>query len=113
MREGREDEIIQGGIRVDKYQAAARMLESDEDEESLQEWEIILVTDALDRLSDQAVCGVMVHEFGHVASGIPSTYGVQHQEVSEDRANAIAKWWGFEAELATLASELRKLSSDD
>jgi hypothetical protein len=114
MREGREDEIIQGGIRIDKYQGAARLLEPEEDdEESLQEWEIILVADALNRLSDQAVCGVIVHEFGHVASGIPSSYGFHHQRVSEDRANTFAKLWGFEAELATLESESRNLSTND
>jgi hypothetical protein len=104
MREGRQNDIVQGGLCFDKYQAGAQMFENDDDDSS-QTWEIILVTDALDGLSDEAVCGVIVHELGHVASGIPSDYGVRHEEVSEDRANTIAEWWGFERELTTLRHE--------
>src|SRR5215831_11785749 len=41
MREGRQDEIVREGLCIDKYQAAAQMFESDDDDSS-QTWEIIL-----------------------------------------------------------------------
>ena len=112
VTEGTQDDIPDySGIRIDRFLACALMLDPEE-EEDFQEWHIILATDALHNLSDAAVRAVIVHEFGHIACGIPPAYGVYHESVSDDRADTMAGWWGFGPELEKLTEELRTIRGE-
>jgi hypothetical protein len=104
MREGRHEVIDPEGICPDKYYAGSRLFEGDDDD-VLQIWETILVADMLDGLSDQAIRGVIVHELGHIASALPTDPAIRNDSICEDRADAIAMWWGFEEELKATKHE--------
>jgi hypothetical protein len=78
------------------YYARARLLAADGD--AGQQWDVRLCTSRLATLPDDAVCGVIAHELAHVASALPHGSG-RSIAMGEDRANAIARWWGFGREL--------------
>jgi hypothetical protein len=86
----------------DHQYAGARLLNKPDSDHSIQVWEIVLCPERLDGLSDAAVRGVIVHEFAHVASGLPTDPAVRNEMLCENRADNIAKWWGFEDDLKAL-----------
>jgi hypothetical protein len=89
---------------VDHLFAGSR-LTHEEDLEALQTWEVVLSPARLAGLSDKAVHGVIAHELGHVASALETDPRGRNEEICEDRADAIATWWGFAAELDALSAE--------
>lgn len=74
----------------------------DEGDGFIQVWEITLCLGHLDRFSDAAVRGVIVHELAHVASALPSDPQRRNTELCENRADNIAKWWGFVDDLSAV-----------
>lgn len=108
-----EWEMVEGNIEhpaegfqqdVDHHFAGARLAEW-VTEDLPQHWVVVLCVGRLRALSDMGVRGVVVHELAHVASGLPTDPRFRNEQLSEDRADSIARWWGFEEELATLAVE--------
>ena len=94
---------------VDHFYAGSSLLHgphaddgSDPRDGFVQIWEVVLCSPRLDRLSDAAVRGVIVHEFGHVASALPTKPQWRNDELCENRADNIAKWWGFLSDLEAL-----------
>ncbi len=95
-----------------------------------QVWTVRLYPALLDPLSDEAVCWVIAHELGHVASGMacgsivlqgrPYTRSVsggaemyrevtnEERAVGEKLADAIARAWGFWLEEEAFEAELSK-----
>ncbi|MGA7763402.1 MAG: hypothetical protein WCA59_16785, partial [Candidatus Binataceae bacterium] len=82
---------------VDHLYAGASQFPLADEEDVTQQWEIVL-TPRLARLSDPAICWVIAHEFGHVASALPTDPNIRNEDLNEDRADAIASWWGFDEE---------------
>jgi hypothetical protein len=93
------------------YYASTRLIATDEG--AGQQWDVRLSTARLDPLPDQAVCGVIAHELAHVASALPHGPG-RCIGICEDRANAIARWWGFGRELdAATRYDRQRLGYDE
>jgi hypothetical protein len=105
----------------------AYVLREEEGEgETEQLWSMTLLPSLLDKLSDSAVHWVIAHEFGHIASGLPTgslgIEGTAHTRVKgtvdryepapekaihEDAADSIALSWGFSEELHAFLLGLR------
>jgi hypothetical protein len=106
------------------YAYALREEEGEGETEQL--WSMTLLPSLLDKLSDSAVHWVIAHEFGHIASGLPTgslgIEGTAHTRVKgtvdryepapekaihEDAADSIALSWGFSEELHAFLREDR------
>jgi len=107
------------------YGSALRQEETEEDyADAIQVWEISLYPNLLDRLSDAACRWMIAHEFGHVASGLPTGsitiagipltrvrgavdcyVEVPIKDDHEDAANGIALKWGFKTEREAFITE--------
>jgi hypothetical protein len=83
------------------------------EEEDTQECHIKLCANRLARLSDPAVRGVIVHEFAHVALALPTDPRERHDALMENRADALAGWWGFSEELQALSNETKPEPADE
>lgn len=86
----------------DRQYAGTRLIHEPDSDSFIQVWEIILHPEMLDGLTDSEVRGVIVHEFAHVASALPTDPAVRNDMLCENRADNIAKWWGFEDDLKAL-----------
>ncbi len=88
------------GEVVREHYAEAR-LSSDADETCWrQAWEVVLNAAALNELTDAAIRGCIAHELAHVGSALLPT--PEKYNLHENRADNIAKWWGFEEDLKVL-----------
>jgi hypothetical protein len=96
---------------VDHLYAGARQLPLADREDFIQEWEMVL-TPRLAQLSDPAACWVIAHEFGHVASALPTDTNTRNEDLCEDRADAIASWWGFDEERRAFERENKELLAE-
>ena len=91
---------------VDRLYAGSRLKPEEESTlESLQSWEVVISPSRLNALSDVAVSWIIVHELAHVASALPTDPKIRLDDISEDRADNIALWWGFKKEREAFDAE--------
>ena len=64
---------------------------------------ITFYSDLLNRLSDDAVIGVMAHELAH--AWLNEHIGPEASKQREEDADYLAEMWGFDQQLSALSNE--------